>query len=369
GSGGVGGDEDDSDEEVPAGQLTAGEWRDVDNWDFWLELFEDSDSDDDAESIAKGWRDYEHKWGYDTRERYGVVVTTPDGEPAVDAEVELVDDEGTVWRARTDNSGEAHLFAGLFGDETEGSPKIIARDADATAERTDIEPNQSEPIGLELDESQMPPAALDLMFVVDTTGSMGDEIRYLQAELGDTIERVEGEVEEDLSLRLSVNFYRDQDDDYIVRSYPFTDDVDQALGQLAEQSAAGGGDYPEAVDQALDDAIFEHEWRDEATARLLFLVLDAPPHDNQDSLQTLDNAIEKAAEKGVRVVPVSASGVDKPTEFLMRAFSIATGGTYVFLTNHSGIGNDHLEPTVGEYDVEYLNDLLVRLIAGWSKQP
>jgi hypothetical protein len=39
-----------------------------------------------------------------------------------------------------------------------------------------------------------------------------------------------------------------------------------------------------------------------------------------------------------------------------------TGGTYTFLTNHSGIGNDHLEPTIGDYEVEKLNDLMIRVI-------
>ena len=68
------------------------------------------------------------------------------------------------------------------------------------------------------------------------------------------------------------------------------------------------------------------------------------------------------AQKGIKLIPVVASGIDKETEFLMRYTAIATNGTYVFITNHSGIGNDHLEPTVGEYEVELLNKLLVRLI-------
>ena len=42
----------------------------------------------------------------------------------------------------------------------------------------------------------------------------------------------------------------------------------------------------------------------------------------------------------------------------MRAFAIATGGTYTFLTDHSGIGDSHLEPTIGSYEVEFLNELL-----------
>ena len=50
----------------------------------------------------------------------------------------------------------------------------------------------------------------------------------------------------------------------------------------------------------------------------------------------------------------------------MRFFSVSTNGTYVFITNDSGIGNDHIEASVGEYEVENLNDLLVRLINKYS---
>ena len=70
-----------------------------------------------------------------------------------------------------------------------------------------------------------------------------------------------------------------------------------------------------------------------------------------------------AAERGVRIVPLAASGVDKELEFLLRFTAIATGGTYTFLTNDSGIGGNHVEPTIGEYQVEILNDLLVRVIS------
>jgi hypothetical protein len=68
------------------------------------------------------------------------------------------------------------------------------------------------------------------------------------------------------------------------------------------------------------------------------------------------------AKKGIKIIPVAASGVDKNTEFMLRFFAIATSGTYVFLTNDSGIGGDHIQASVGEYEVEQLNDLIVRLI-------
>ena len=73
-----------------------------------------------------------------------------------------------------------------------------------------------------------------------------------------------------------------------------------------------------------------------------------------------------ASQKGIKIIPVTASGIDKDTEFLMRFFSITTNSTYVFITNDSGIGNDHLIASVGEYQVENLNDLMVRIITKYS---
>jgi len=51
----------------------------------------------------------------------------------------------------------------------------------------------------------------------------------------------------------------------------------------------------------------------------------------------------------------------------MRFLSISTNGTYVFITDHSGIGNSHLEPTVGPYQVEFLNNQMVRLINKYAE--
>jgi len=65
---------------------------------------------------------------------------------------------------------------------------------------------------------------------------------------------------------------------------------------------------------------------------------------------------------GVRIIPIASTGIDKVTEFLLRSLAMSTGGTYVFLTDHSGIGDPHLVPTIGDYEVELLNELLVRVI-------
>jgi len=338
-----------------AGLLTAGEWSDLEHWDFWRQLFE---------AEGSPWESQEDHWEFETSGRIAVSVTRG-GEPVPDVEVELVPTgaEEPVWTARTDSDGRANLFPTLAGGELEEAYRVVARQGDLESEVTVSEWSATGQVEIEI-AAEGSSNALDLMFVVDTTGSMGDELSYLQQELADVLNRVRDENGQDLEIRTSVNFYRDEGDEYVVRSFPFTTDMNSALTELRAQSAQGGGDFEEAVEQALANAVDEHDWSASARSRLLFLVLDAPPHHFASTLESLQATVRRAAELGVRIVPVTASGIDKSTEFLMRFLDVATGGTYVFLTDDSGIGGGHLDPqpTIGDYEVEYLNELLIRLI-------
>jgi hypothetical protein len=355
GDGGGGGSGDgggDGDGDPQPGQLTAGEWRDLDHWDFWLDLGGEQSP----------WTPQFDHWGFNTRDRVPVLALV-DNVPAVDVPIVLRDAEQQIlWRARTDNEGHAELWPTLLPTVLGGAPSWpLTIEFGNQSIALDELPDGFDPVILEL-PSASSVADLDLMFVIDTTGSMSDELEYLKSELGDVIQQVQAQVAGDFSLRISVNFYRDQDDEYVVRSFPFTTDVATALSQIAAQSADGGGDWPEAVDEALADAVDNHSWSAKARARLLFLVLDAPPHDRAEDRARLADAVVSAAEQGIRIIPLAASGINKDTEFLLRSIDIATGATYTFLTDHSGIGDPHLEPTIGEYEVELLNELLVRLI-------
>ncbi len=351
GEGGGEGGGSETDGGIEPGQLTAGEWRDLDNWAFWRGLF--------AQGLP--WADYDLLWGFDTSLRIPVVVAVAD-DPVADVAVSLRDAEGVVlWRARTDNLGRAEMWPGLLGAEVAAPLTLEAGGVELEIASLPDE-FASDPFVLDLGSLPAEPSNLDLMFVIDTTGSMDDELSYLQVELADVIARVDQELGVDLDLRISMVFYKDEGDEYVVESYPFTTNLDDALSQLQAHTAGGGGDTPEAVVEALDSAVADHEWSSSARARMMFMVLDAPPHDSPANRSSMAADLEQAAELGIRIVPVAASGIDKPTEFLLRDFDIATGGTYTFLTGHSGIGGEHLEPTVGQYEVEMFNDLLVRLI-------
>lgn len=339
-------------EDVQAGQLTAGEWDDLAAWERFGNLLNTGEGD----SSKRVWQ----FWNFHRLE----VVVTANGKAVSDAGVELLAGKQSIWKARTNTEGRAFVYAGLFERDTAnlGSYTVKVHSAQESKTTQQLEIPQQGTIKVDLGKGAKLSDQVDIMFVVDTTGSMEDELNYLEAELKDVVNRVSDEHANQLGIRISANFYRDKYDDYIVKPYPFTADINKVTDQFSKQEAEGGGDFPEAVDQALRDAIHEHKWSKEARARLLFLVLDAPPHDDKQIIDEMKRLTEDAAEQGIRIIPVASSGVSVETEYLMRFMAMATGGTYLFLTDDSGIGSDHLEPAVGEYEVKLLNDLLVEVI-------
>lgn len=336
---------------IQYGQLTAGEWNDNDNWSYWNNLLNE-----------RAFDEYENYWQMNTlgRIRYSI---TFDQKPIEGVVITLEDNQSNIiWQSVTDYSGIAYLFNP--SDIEEGTVLVNYKQqvlGEYAYNRNNVEFSYNYKIkGIEDNE------LVDIMFVIDTTGSMSDELEYLKEELQSVMSRVAME-NNNLDINLSANYYRDDRDDYVIKDFKFTKSVDEVAQQMSKQYADGGGDYPEAVDEALYNAIYEHKWRSLESTKLLFLVLDAPPHHSDKILRDLNDTIKEAASQGIKIIPIASSGIDKETEILLRCMAIETNGTYVFLTNDSGIGNNHIEPTIGNYKVEYLNDLLVRLINKYTK--
>ena len=202
---------------------------------------------------------------------------------------------------------------------------------------------------------------LDLGLMVDATGSMGDEMTYLQAELRDIIAHVKPAGSE-LTVRIAVVYYRDRGDEFVTRVAPFGTDLDETMRFLGATRADGGGDFPEDMNAAFE-ATMRLDWSGPGqAARMLVVLADAPPHPYDGARYTTEHALADALRKGISIFPIAASGVDKPTEHLFRGLAAATGGKYAFLTDDSGIGNPHMKPDIQGYKVEPLNRLLVREI-------
>ena len=352
-------------ENTQAGIVTAGEWNDLSHWDFWSKLM-----------TGESFSEKSGYWEFYTNNRVAVKVTDESGNDLAGVDVKLLsegDGTSTVWETVTDNHGEAECWLGLFqltngnvadrlrvslnGELMEGHPQVCAWDSLM----------QSVPVNkYVLKKSKSTSLQADIAFIVDATGSMGDEINFLKQDLVDIINKVKT-VRSGMKMRTAALFYRDEGDDYITRHHNFTNDVDKTASFVEKQSANGGGDYPEAVHTALEKMLQDLSWDGNARTRIAFLILDAPAHYEPAVISSLQRSIERCAKQGIKIIPVAASGVDKNTEFMLRFFANATGGTYVFLTDDSGVGYSHIEASVGEYKVELLNNLLIRLIEYYTE--
>jgi len=337
------------------GVITAGEWNDLDNWTFLETIM----GKDDFKSMPSSWSFYNNN-------RISVQVVGTDSMPIIDALVKLKRDGTTLFSARTDNKGTVELWLDLFQINPESGFSKLAIDINNGSSITSNVKPYKEGINKIVLPAMTVDNKIEISFVVDATGSMGDELEYLKTELLDVISKVKNSNPNSMVSTSSV-FYRDEGDDYVTKISNFTVDNRVTTNFIKNQSAGGGGDFPEAVHSALDKAVNELQWSSKAKTRLLFLLLDAPPHHDNAVIANIQASILKASEKGIKIIPITASGIDKETEFLMRFMAISTNGTYVFITNHSGIGNNHLEATVGQYQVEQLNNLMVRLINKYAK--
>jgi hypothetical protein len=346
-----------NDIDIKAGSLTAGELNDFGKWVMWSDI---------SDGVLKTQKDL---WKIYPKQRYTVQVSNEAGKPLADVPVNLMHKNNIVWQAKTDNTGKAELWANMITDKDslKGDFTITVMN---NGNAFPINKPKTFAEGINLVKFPDPcnySSVLDIAFVVDATGSMGDEIQYLKVELKDVIERIKTQ-QTDLKINLGSVFYRDKGDSYLTRVSDFSTDINKTIDFIAKQDAGGGGDFPEAVDAALEDAL-KMKWSSDARARIMFLVLDAPPHETKEDIERVHNAMKKAAEKGIRIIPITASGITKDVEYLMRSLALATNGTYVFLTNHSGIGGDHIEPSTDTYEVELLNELLVRLCTQYTSVP
>jgi len=335
------------------GLVTAGEWNDLDNWAFYQKTL-----------MKEPFKGFPDDWQMYTNHRIAVALTAKN-KPAANATVTLFRNDTPIWTAKTDNLGRAELWVGAFQKEKELNTALLRLKVNeqwvSTATISETQVNR-----IALDETLPSPTNLvQIAFMVDATGSMGDELEFLKMDLKKVIAEVQ-KTNTQLKISTATVFYRDEGDEYVVKHSPFTEDINQTTEFISQQRADGGGDFPEAVDKALVQ-LNQLQWQPEARTRIAFLVLDAPPHNKPAVISSIQYSVKTAAASGIKLIPVVASGIDKTTEFLMRFIAMYTNGTYVFITDHSGIGNKHLEPSVGEYQVEKLSDLMVRLIKKYSE--
>src|SRR5216110_657585 len=120
--------------------------------------------------------------------------------------------------------------------------------------------------------------AVEVAFVLDTTGSMGPLIEGAKRKIW-SIATAILDANPNAQIRMGLVAYRDIGDEYVTRKFDLTTDIQDLYASLLELRAKGGGDWPESVNEALDVAVNKLAWTGgDDVRRIGFLVGDAPPH-------------------------------------------------------------------------------------------
>lgn len=224
----------------------------------------------------------------DVWERYLLQVRNARGTVMPDAEVAVTAPGGATLWARTDAGGRAWLHPDAV-DTTHSAIYEVAVRKDGRQSSAFLRRGQKSAVDVVLADSAAPARArLDLVFLVDATGSMADEIDRLKT----TLRSIANEVAQ-LPSRPDTCFglvaYRDKGDEFLLRSHDFTNDLGAFQGVLNALQANGGGDYPEAMNEALHETVHRLRWRGSGATRMVVLLADAPPHLEDGSPQYDDD--------------------------------------------------------------------------------
>jgi hypothetical protein len=312
----------------------------------------------------------------DVSERHLIRVTGRSGGPVLGATVMVYAGQYFVTGLRTTAAGTAYFFPRAYPYVEVGSYEVVVEKGQDRASFTLTRESTDAVWDVALSSPQAgSPVQLDVLFLLDATGSMQEEIRQLQ----DNILSISAQIEAlpgSPDVRFGLVHYRDRGDMYETQTVDFTGSVRDFQRELDRVSADGGGDTPESMNAALHQAVNGVSWRVDDTVSIIILVADAPPH--LDYYQDFDYAVEmqNAASLGIKIFPIAVQldewtgdrGYYEPqAEYVFRQLAQFTGGHLILLlseeTPQSG-GEPGTSYSVPEdrYTVEDLDALVVRLI-------
>jgi Mg-chelatase subunit ChlD len=191
---------------------------------------------------------------------------------------------------------------------------------------------QIEPIGQVDPITDSGKHAIDVVFAVDTTGSMDRLIDGAKRTVWSIATHIR-QTDPNANLRIGLVAYRDLGDEYVTRPFALTGDLDAVYAELATYDASGGGDTPENVAAALRDAL-GMRWRAGAK-KLVFVVGDAPPAPRSDA-QPYDVLAREAGTSGI-IVNAIRCGDDPTTAYAFQRLASLGGGEFSTIAQDGGV--------------------------------
>jgi hypothetical protein len=293
----------------------------------------------------------------DPTDRTVVKVVGQDGVPFAGRKVSIRQGQSEVVSLTTTSDGTIRFHPKAYQGNQQESYTAVFDNTSIV-----LQPGQNQRMLMPKNEQSQQRTKVDVLFLLDTTGSMGDEIDQLKGTIRIVADRLTS-LPSNPDLRLGLTKYRDIGDEYLTKTTDFTSDINAFSQTLNGATADGGGDTPEAVDEALASALSEPSWRSDSI-QLIFLVADAGPHIDRQVQQPYTTSMRKAAARGIKIFPVASSNTDDAAEFVFRQLAEFTGARFVFLSygaTGAAVGPD-TDIQKSDYQELALNDLIVRLV-------
>lgn len=300
-------------------------------------------------------------------ERYVITVMNNQQRPIYDARVRIFAGSDQIFEGLTYAGGKTIFQPDVLGiSDNNQRLRLRVERGNSVVEQAFVR-GQATSLTVVLPDAQSPDQLrLDLLFLLDTTGSMGDELGRIQETIDSIAQRIDAFQPRPV-IRYGLVAYRDVGDAYVAREYDFMNDLPTFRQLLGSLNADGGGDTPEAIDEALQATMNNLTWGSDAI-RLTFLVGDAGPHVPGSSPYTYLNGARDAVAHGIKIYPIAASNTDPAAEFAFRQLAQQTLGSFIFLTYQTGQSggapgeSTTLEAGQQQYTVDRLDDLIVQVV-------
>src|SRR4051794_12513873 len=185
-------------------------------------------------------------------------------------------------------------------------------------------------------ERKNPTPQVEVVFCLDTTGSMGGLIEGAKQKIWSIVNQIaSGRPAPDIKVGLVA--FRDKGDAYVTKVFDLTTDLDEVHKNLQGFKAEGGGDIPESVNQALNESVTKVNWsKDQSTLRIIFLVGDAPPHmDYKDDVKYPETC-KLATAQGV-IINTVLCGNDGEAKKHWQEICAKAGGTFAQIAQDGGV--------------------------------
>lgn len=200
--------------------------------------------------------------------------------------------------------------------------------------------------------------AVDMVFVLDTTGSMGGLLQGAKTKIWRIVNDTMQSNRCGAAVRVGLVGYRDKEDAYVTKQVALSEDLDAVYAELMDFKAQGGGDEPEHVRLALHEGVNHMKWQANSK-KIVFLVGDAPPHDDYNDAPSVTQTSQKAWAKGITINTLLA-GDSQQTAKVWRSIAQYGAGEYFEIPQDGGSRNintpydKRLHDLSGELDGIYL---------------